>query len=196
MAVGGEVVATECGERSAAFGPADSQARDQDADSGTRCVRVFEVVQDVGMTGLELPGRRIVAIALLRDGERDDARLGRSQPGDEGGRVLRCDQNVQDRADDPQLRPGGGKLQEGVEPVLRLESVALVGALEARADDAPGTKALLKRILGVFGEMAAGEGAEAEMDDAWLEGRAIIGRAANRGRQAREGGGAEAGHSL
>ena len=161
MAVRGKVVAAQRGEGAQARIAPRLQAGDEDANGRAWSVGIGEIVDDVGMIGLEAAGRRIVAVALLGDGERDDAGLGRGQLGDEGGGALGRDKHVENRADDVQLRPGRGALQQGVEAVLRLHPVALVGALEACADDAPGTEALLQSILGVFGEMGAGEGAQA-----------------------------------
>ena len=87
-------------------------------------------------------------------------------------------------------------LEEGVEPVLRLQPVALVGPLQARADDAPGAEAPLQRIVGVFRKMGASEGAEPEMDDAGRQRGAVIAGAADGRRQGTERGGGEARHSL
>ena len=56
------------------------------------------------MVGLEPPGRRIVAIALLRHRQRDDAGFRRGEARDQRGGVLGRDQNLQHRADEAQLR--------------------------------------------------------------------------------------------
>ena len=90
----------------------------------------------------EPAGGRIVAIALLGDGERDDSGLRRDELRHQRLRALGRDQDVEDRADDAQLRPGRGPLQEGVEPVLGFQPVTLVGPLQAGAGDAPGAESL------------------------------------------------------
>ena len=48
------------------------QRLDQEARRGARPRRIGQVVHDVGMRLVERGGRRIVAVALLGDGQRDD----------------------------------------------------------------------------------------------------------------------------
>ena len=85
-------------------------------------VRVGDVVGDVGQRGVEAPGRRVPAVALLGHGHRDEwhrrerrAQLGRLGRGVEDG---------VDRADDAWSHVVAVDDAERVEPVLRFERAA------------------------------------------------------------------------
>ena len=73
-----------------------AQRLDQEAGRGARPRRVGEVMRDVGMGLVERRGRRIVAIALLGDGQRDDLHRRIAQRAQQRLRVLGRDQHVLD----------------------------------------------------------------------------------------------------
>ena len=80
--------------------------------------------------------------------------------------VLAGDEHVLDDVDDARGLAVGAELEGGVGEALRREQVALVGADQADADDAPVAAGLRHRLGDVDGAVGAEEGAEAEVDDA------------------------------
>ena len=165
-AVVGEVVAGEHGEGSGAGGAAAVEGADEEARGRARRGRVREVVDDVGMGAVEAAGGRVVAVALLGDGQADDADGWVGHAGDDGLGVLEGDEHVLDHVDDLRGLAVGAELEGGVGEALRREAVALVGADEADADDAPVAAGGAHRLGDVEGAVGAEEGAEAEVDDA------------------------------
>ena len=165
-AVLGQVVAAEHGEGADAGGAAAGECGDEEARRGARRVGVGEVVADVGMVGVEPAGRGLVAVALLGDGEADDADAGVGHGCEDGAGVLAGDQHVLHDVDDARRLAVGAELERGVGEALRREEVALVGTDQADADDAPVAAGLAHRLGDVDGAVGAEEGAEAEMDDA------------------------------
>ena len=71
-----------------------------------------------------------------------------------------------DRADDAQLLAAAAADRQRVEPVLRRQRVARVGAAQRDADDAPVRLAGRQAVVDIDGLMGAMEGADAEMHDA------------------------------
>ncbi len=74
-AVRWEIVASEHREGRHARGAAAGKRLEKKARSGARLVRRLDGVADIGMRLIEPAGRRIVAIALFRHRERDDAHV-------------------------------------------------------------------------------------------------------------------------
>lgn len=132
---------------------------------------------------VEIAGLRRVAIALLGDGERDDAGGGIGHPLDQGRRLLACDDTVEQRADDAVLGALRGAYRNRVEMILRGEGVARVRAAQARPDNAPGWAARGKAIVDDDGLMRAMKRAETQMHDAGRDAREVVGRAADGRRQ-------------
>jgi hypothetical protein len=96
-----------------------------------------EVVNDIGMLCVELAGLRRVAIALLGDGQRDDARGGIGHPRDQARGIGRRDKRIEHRTDNPVFGAGAGTNGQRIEAILRDEGVARVRTSQAGADDAP-----------------------------------------------------------
>ena len=101
---------------------------------------------------------------------------GIGQRGEQRAGIFRRDQQRQDRADDAQLLAVAAAHRQRVEPVLRRQRVARVGAAQRGADDAPAGLAGRQAVIDIGGLMGAVEGADAEMDDARRDMRAVIGR--------------------
>ena len=134
-------------------------------------------MHDVGMRFVERGGRRIVAVALLGDGQRDDLHGRIAQAPQQRFRVFGRDQRLLERADHLQPLALGAAHRQRVEIVLRLERVAHRGRAQARADDAPAHVAGGERGLGVHRLMRALERADAEMHDAGRDRGAVVARA-------------------
>ena len=124
-AVLGEVVAAEDGEGAQAGGAAAGEGGDEGAGGGARGVGVGEVVGDVGVVAVEAAGGGLVAVALLGDGEADDADARVGHGGEDGLRVLAGDEDVLDDVDDARGLAVGAELEGGVGEALRREEVAL-----------------------------------------------------------------------
>ena len=146
------------------------------------------------MTLVELVRRGGVAIALLGDGQRHDAGVGRRQRGEQGFGVLRRHEQARDGPDHPEALARAVAHRERVEPVLRRERVARVRGAERCAEDAPTGGALGQRGVGVGRHVGAVEGADPEVDDAGAERRTVVGGAGDRSRETSERGVGEARH--
>jgi len=134
-------------------------------------------VADAGVFAVQRAGRRFVAVALLRHGDRDDAGSGPGEAVEHGGRVLRRHQRFGDRADDAEVIARRITDSHGVEAILRCQGVAGVGAAERDAADPPGTGGPVEAVVGIDGLMGAVKRAEADMDDAGCEASAGTGTA-------------------
>ena len=146
---------------------------------------VGEVVHDVGMRLVQRAGRRVVAIALLGDGQRHDSYARVAHGCEDALDVHGRDQHLAHAADDAEPLAFAGAERLGVEAVLGGERVARVGASEAHADDAPGGVAG-QHIVGEDRLVRAVERADAEMHDAGGDGAAVVGRAPHVRREAGE----------
>ncbi len=80
---------------------AAGEGGDEKARRRARGVGVGEVVDDVGMVGVEPAGGGLVAVALFGDGEGDDADGRVGHGGEDGGGVFAGDEDVLDDVDDP-----------------------------------------------------------------------------------------------
>ena len=137
MAVGRKIVAGENGEGRHARRPPARQCGHDESRRRSRRVGICEVMDDVGMVGVEFAGLRRVAIAFLGDRQRDDARGGIGHARDQLRGIVLRDFRLQHRADDPMLRAGAGANGDRVETILRGEGVVRVRTSKAGADDSP-----------------------------------------------------------
>ncbi len=85
---------------------------------------MLEVMADLGMALIERAGRRVVAVALLGDGQRDHPGRGVGQTADDGRRILRGEQNFAHCAHDREPLRAGPALDHRVQAVLRHEPLA------------------------------------------------------------------------
>ena len=175
-----QVVAAEDGEGAVALGAATLERADEEARRRAGCVGVGEVVGDVRVSAVEASGRGLVAVALLGDGERDDADGGIGHGGEDDARILAGDEDVLHRLDDAGGLALRAELERGVGEVLGREEVALGRRHQADAEDAPVAAGFRHRIGDVDRAVGAEEGAEAEVDD--TEATAVGGTAAEAGR--------------
>lgn len=145
------------------------QRFDQEAGERLRLAGICQIVADAGMAAVERAGRRFVAVALLRHGDRDDAGSGAGEAVEHGGRIFRRHQRFGDRADDAE--PVAGRIPDGhgVKAILRGERIAGVGAAQRNAADAPRAGGAVETIVGVDGLMSTMECAKADMDDAGFQ---------------------------
>jgi hypothetical protein len=109
--------------------------------------------------------RRVVAVALLGDGERHDLHGGLAQRVQQRLGVLGRNEDILDGADDLKVLAVRAADGECVEPVLRFHLVADRRGAQACADDAPARVARIQGGLRVDGLMGALERANAEMHD-------------------------------
>ena len=96
-----------------------------------------EVVNDIGVAFVELAGRGIVAVALLGDGERDDADRWIRHGFNELSALSVGVEHIEHRADDAALRAGCVANGQRVQEILRGQGIAGIRAAERGADDAP-----------------------------------------------------------
>ena len=172
--VAGKVVAGRDREGREAVSPPPSQRLGDQPDRRSRCGGMRDVVPDVRMVLVQSARRRLVGIALLRHGQGDDGRFGVAQPVQQGRGVFGTDEDVEQASHDAGLPAFRARLDRGVESALRGEAVALVGSLQARAHDAPVSRAGGKDVVGEESAMGPEESPEAEMHDAGPKPRPII----------------------
>ena len=118
-----------------------------------------------GCAKIELPGRRIVAVALLGDGQRHDVHGGIGDAREHAVALGAEKQRLAHRADHARTRPRRALLEHRVEAILRRERVRRARRLEAHAADAP-VRIAREHAVGVDRLVRAVERAEPEMDDA------------------------------
>ena len=152
------------GRRPSSRRRASARTRKPGAERGASgCARSWTMS---GCVAVQSPGRGLVAVALLGDGQADDADPGVGHRREHRLRVLAGDEDVLDRLDDARGLAGGAELERGVGEVLGAEQVALGRAHQADADDAPVAAGSLHRLGDVDRAVGAEEGAEPEVDDA------------------------------
>lgn len=173
-----QVIAGHHGERRNAGGAPTRQRLGQETEHRGGCLGVRQVVADRRQVGEKLAGVVIGAVTAFGDGQGDDARLRRRQPGDQPRTVLVGEQEVADRPH--HLDPGVGavaQLVEGVEIVLghqRLTHGAVFRA-QAGAANAPfHCLPLLEQLFGVNGLMRTVEAADPNVHDALPDPAAVV----------------------
>ena len=134
------------------------------------------------MGGVDLARRRIVAVALLGDGEGDDPRRGGGDPGEQDSPSSGA--NSASRMTPTTLARSSVAvvLDQRVEAILRPERVAHGRAAQARPADRPGSGRHGERALREDRLVRAMEGAEAQMDDADVGFERRVGRPSHLGR--------------
>ena len=100
-AIGGEIVAAQNGEGRQTAGLARADGLDEEAGGGAWTVRVAQVVENVRVLIIQLTRCRIMAIALLGDGEGDDLDGRQAHRFDERLGVLRRDEHAAQGPDHP-----------------------------------------------------------------------------------------------
>jgi hypothetical protein len=157
-------------ERCQAPLPAAYQGLGDEAEDGRRYRARRHVAQHHLVVRVELTGRRMRVVAALGHRERDDPRGGRGQPLDDGRWVVRREQVVDERADDPVPdRAVGVLLDEGVQAVLRGEHLLHAAVVRQHADaaDAPSARrAGGQQPVEVHRLMGTVEPADTEVHDA------------------------------
>jgi hypothetical protein len=192
VAVGGEIVTGEDGEGGDARSSPALKRRHDESRRRSRRVRMSEVVNDIGMLFVEFAGLRRVTIALLGDGQRDDARGGIGHARDQTCRVGGRDDDLKHRADNPVLGAGAGTNGYRIEAVLRDEGVACVRTSQAGADDAPIRCAPSEKVVDHDRLVRPVKGPDSKMNDARPDTRAVVIRAADLAREPGEAGVREA----
>src|ERR1700694_4075824 len=96
-----------------------------------------QVVDDVRMPEVELAGRRVLAIALLGNGQRHDPSLGRGQPRLDLFALIAQKQNLANAADDSTAYAGRAFFHRGIYAALRRGAVADIRGAQAYAGYAP-----------------------------------------------------------
>ena len=118
-----------------------------------------------------------IAIARLRDRERQDGHGGIGREVDGIGRLLVGETVVDDAADDPWAGLAVPALDEGVQVVLRGERLGHAHVLAEQTDAPdPPVAAGLGELMGVQREMRTMKAADAHVEDARLEPAALVGR--------------------
>jgi hypothetical protein len=192
MAVGRKVVAAQDRERRDAVLAPAAERLDEKPRSAAWARGGREVGNDIRVILFQSPGRRVVAVALFRDREADDAHRRIAHGADEGIRVFGRNQEVAHGTNDAQALPVAGSHCERIQPVLRRESIARVRRAQAGAADGPLPFPGGKAVVDVDGLVGAVESADPEMHDTNGKGLAIVARTVDVGREASEGGRSEA----
>jgi hypothetical protein len=172
--IGRQIIAAHHGKGRHALQPAALERQSEDAGGADRRVAVGEVVDDIGMFFVEPAGRRVVAIALLGDGQGDDTDLRRHHQPEQPLALLLGIEDGDDRADDFAIGARRVAHGERIEAVLRRQRVAGIGAPEARTDNAPFGRGA-EQPVDVGGHMGAVESADPQVHDAGRDAAAIIG---------------------
>ncbi len=155
------------------------ERRDEQHDERQVGAARSQVVRDVGVREVQAARRRLVAIALLGDGERDDADRRIAHRGDQRAVALLDRDEIDHRADESRLEVAGRKLDHARHPVLRRQRLAhlRVARPHPGADDGPVLRqAEPEEVVEIDRHMGAVEIAAADMDDAGLQSRAVIAR--------------------
>lgn len=200
VAVGGQVVAGHHRDRREAAGTAQGERMHHEAGHGARCLRVREVVSDVGRVEPKRAGGRVVVVAFLGDGEAHDACVGVCDAFQHGLRVLGRDQHLEQVAHHLQrfarravLR--GIAQRQRVEAALRLQCVARVGRAQRNAHRAPvQVAARMQRGFVDDRDVRTVERTHAEVDDAGTQRVAPVARPCHVGGQAGQGVGVQGLH--
>jgi hypothetical protein len=182
-AVVGQVVAAHDREGRDALCASAPQSLDDPADGAAqravlRVCRVGEIVRDIRVRGVELIAR-IEAVALLRDGERDDAGVARGEAREGAFGVGRAHEHFTDRADDARAWRRA-ELDQCVQALLRRQRVAHGRALERQRADGPALVGVEQRVH-VVSLVRAVKRAGADVNDAEAR-RAAVVRRENRAR--------------
>lgn len=156
---------------------------DQQAGHAAGPVGTGQIMGNIGIVGAQLPRGRIDPVALFGDGQRDDARAGCGEGREDPARFFGQDQALPEGSDDAVGLAFGPARDEGVEMVLRRQRIAHRGTAHRDGGDAPRPLARGEAIIGRDRLMGAVKGAEAQMHDPGPDGRAVVGRAGDVGRQ-------------
>src|SRR5438132_3510820 len=171
-----KVVAAYDREGTFAGTPSRVESRHDQADRALRALRLREIVPDAGMREVELAGRWIVAIAPFGNGERDDPRAGRGEARTHRVTLVAQEQHLAHAADHAAADAAWTLFDGRVEAILRRKPVANIRRAQAHAADPPGGGFQRQRIVAVNSGLRAMEGADAEMNDADVDGTRIVGR--------------------
>ena len=142
---------------------------------------MLEIGDDRGVALIQIAGGRIVAIALLRYRQADDAnRLIRHRVENRPRRLL-VHQYLADASDDPCPRAGAGALHDRVEVVLWRQGITHRRAAQADTGDAPIKRRARqsKHVVGELGLVCPMEIANAEMHNTRCQAGMVIGRTAH-----------------
>ena len=180
-----EVVAGDNRQGSSAAGPPSRQPLHQPADRGTRRSSSAKVMGDVGIVQVE---GAICAVGVARLGYGQRQHVGRRRgDGFEDRAGLRTrGEGAAQHADNAVGRIGAAQF-ERVKAVLRRQDGSDVGTPQRHAHDAPGAAGRLHRVLGEHRLVGAVEGAGSQVHDPAAERGGIVGRPANRARNAVQG---------
>ena len=156
MAVVGHVVATDQRHR--------PRPRGQPIAHRLRQIMVDRPARRRDRASVDSAARQPV-IALLGHGQRHDPRRGRGQRRRHRVRIVRRNQHLAHRADQPQPLALGVAGRDRVEPVLRCELLVDLPRAQRHTGDRPVAVARRHRIVGIDRLMRAVERADAQMHD-------------------------------
>jgi hypothetical protein len=118
------------------------------------------------MRGIQRAGRRIVAVALFGDRQRDDPGLRLDQPRPDRVALVPEKQDFAHAADDPSPRGAGTLFHRRIQPVLRHQPVAHVRRAQADPADAPVFALDRQSVVAENRGLRAVERAYSQVDDA------------------------------
>ncbi len=124
-----------------------------------------EIVRHVRVRFDELATRRIMAVALFRNGQADDFHAGTGHGGEQPSGILGRNDELAKRADDFEIFPAGASHVDGIESVLRLQCVVRVGGPQARAANRPVRLTGREAMVKIDRLMRAVKRADAEVHD-------------------------------
>ena len=180
IAVALQVVAGHDGERGLAALPATAQRLSDQSERGPRDRAGRQVGEHVRVGRVELAGGVVDVVPALGDGQRDDPGRWRRHLLDDRLRVVRCEQVLHDRPDDPRF-PGPVAVLEDqrVQAVLGVKDLLhpLVRRHDPDAADAPVERgALVHQAVVVHRLVGAMEPAHSDVDDTRRDQAAVVGR--------------------
>ena len=176
-AVARQVVATQHREGRDTRRASAPQGLDDEARRASRRFRLREIVNDVRVALDELASRRIMAIALLRDGQADDPDIRCAHRCKQACGSSGATRSSRQRADDAEILPAGASHGDRIEPVLRLQARRACRRPQACPADRPVRFARREPVVENDRLMRAMKGADAEVDDADPDRVEIVARA-------------------
>ncbi len=129
-AVVGKIVAAQQRQAAVAGSAPGSKAGHDQADGGSRCRRIGQIVHDIGMRRIKHAAGGQMTIAFFGYGERHDVAARRSDGRNHRARIFGRHQHIGDGPDDLQMFCTGGLFNNREQALLRHQLIAHAGAAQ------------------------------------------------------------------